>query len=95
LRRHKPHVSQSIVKANEKREERLGGNLLDEMQRVQQKAWELLGKMEAEGDHRGSVVALREARECMKTLGEMLAQADAIKNGSGEVVVRIVGIGAK
>jgi hypothetical protein len=41
---------------------RRGDSILDEMQRVQSKAWELLGKMESEGDHRGSVVALREVR---------------------------------
>src|SRR5215471_10181970 len=54
--------------------------ILAEMHRVRQKAWELLGKMEAEGDHRGSVVALRKVRECMESLGEMLARAEALKN---------------
>lgn len=94
LFRHKDHVASAIVKASEKREEKLGNNLLDEMQRVQRKAWELLGKMEAEGDHRGSVVALREARECMESLGEMLAKAEALKAGSGgECLVKIVHIG--
>ena len=48
----------------ERREERLGDNLLDEMRRVQRKAWELLDKTESEGDHRGSIVALREVRAC-------------------------------
>jgi transposase len=95
LFRHKPHVSQAIVKANEKREEKLGDNLLEEMQRVQRKAWELLGKMEAEGDHRGSVVALREVRECMESLGEMLAKAEALKAGGGVLEVKIIQIGAQ
>ena len=95
LRRHKSHVALAITKVQEKREEKLGDNLLEEMHRVQRKAWELLGKMEAEGDHRGSVVALREARECMESLGEMLARADALKAGSGgEMLVKIVHIGA-
>jgi hypothetical protein len=40
------------------------------------KAWEILAKMEAEGDTRGSVVALREVRECMESLGDMLARAE-------------------
>jgi hypothetical protein len=75
LLRHKSHVGQAIVKAGEKREERLGDNLLDEMRRVQQKAWELLAKTESEGDHRASIVALREVRECLESLGEMLSQA--------------------
>jgi len=47
------------------------------MRRVHQKAWELLAKTESEGDHRGSIVALREVRECLESLGEMLAKADA------------------
>jgi len=74
LHRHKDHVAQAIVKAGERREERLGDNLLDEMRRVQRKAWELLDKTESEGDHRGSIVALREVRECLETLGAMLAR---------------------
>jgi hypothetical protein len=44
------------------------------MRRVQQKAWDLLAKTESEGDHRASIVALREVRECIESLGEMLAK---------------------
>jgi transposase len=54
------------------------------MRRVQRKAWELLARAESEGDHRGSIVALREVRECLKSLGEMLAKADAVQNGQAE-----------
>ena len=78
LLRHKNHVAQIIVKACEKREEQLGDNLLDEMRRVQRKAWELLSKTESEGDHRGSIVALREVRECLESLGDMLARSDML-----------------
>lgn len=77
LLRHKNHIAQTIVKASEQREARLGDSLLDEMRRVQQKAWELLSKTESEGDHRGSIVALREVRECLESLGEILATAKA------------------
>lgn len=69
------------MKASENHEERLGETLLDEMRRVQRKAWELLSKTESEGDHRGSIVALREVRECLESLGEMLAKADAANGG--------------
>ena len=48
------------------------------MRRVQRKAWELLAWTESEGDHRASIVALREVRECLKLLGEMLAKANAV-----------------
>jgi hypothetical protein len=94
LDRHKKHTAEIITEAQAKREEKLGESLLDQMQRVQHKAWELLGKMEAEGDHRGSVVALREVRECMESLGEMLARAEALKSaGPGEMLVKVVHIG--
>ncbi len=77
LLRHKAHASRAIAKAAERREEHLGDSLLDEMRRVQRKAWELLAKTEAEGDHRGSIVALREVRECIGALGDMLSRAEA------------------
>jgi transposase len=76
LLRHRSHVAQAIVKASQNREERLGDSLLDDMRRVQRKAWELLSRTESEGDHRGSIVALREVRECLQSLGEMLAKAE-------------------
>ena len=77
----------------EKREERPGDSLLNEMHRVQRKAWEILAKMEAEGDTRGSVVALREVRECMESLGNMLARAEALKAaGPGKIVVEVIDV---
>src|ERR1700676_5605541 len=82
LFRHKNHVANAICKAQTQHEERFGETLLDEMRRVQHKAWELLAKTEAEGDHRGSIVALREVRECLESLGEMLARADTASGGS-------------
>jgi hypothetical protein len=63
------------------------------MQRVQQEAWEILARMEAEGDTRGSVVALREVRECLETLGDMLARAEALKAaGPGRIVVEVIDV---
>ena len=99
LLRHKSHVAQAIVKASERREELCGDNLLEEMRRVQRKARELLAKTESEGDHRGSIVALREVRECLESLGEMLVKADAA-NGTADgpptkFIVRFVGPGDK
>jgi transposase len=81
LLRHKKHVANAIGKAQAQHEERLGETLLDEMRRVQRKAWELLARTESAGDHRGAIVALREVRECLKSLGEMLAKADAFNGG--------------
>jgi hypothetical protein len=86
LFRHKDHVGTAIVKAEERREEKLGDSLLEEMRRVQRKAWELLAKTEEDRDHRGSIVALREVRECLESLGDMLAKA----HGDGPAEVRVV-----
>ena len=84
LFRHKNHVASAIGKAQTQHEERLGETLLDEMRRVQRKAWELLARTESDGDHRGSIVALREVRECLESLGEMLAKAEAVNGGPTE-----------
>jgi hypothetical protein len=78
LIRHKPHVAQGIVKAAERQGERREINLLEEGERIRQKAWELLCKLEAEGDHRGSVVALREVRECLDMFGNLLSHAGGV-----------------
>jgi hypothetical protein len=84
LFRHKNHVANAICKAQAQHEERLGETLLDEMRRVQRKAWELLARTESEGDHRGSIVALREVRECWESLGEILENADEASGGPAE-----------
>jgi hypothetical protein len=77
LLRHKTHLSRTTLQASERQGERLGNSLVDEMRRVQKKAWELLARTESAGDHRGAIVALREVRECLESLGEMLARPDA------------------
>jgi hypothetical protein len=91
LSRHKAHVSQAIVKASERREERLGDSLFEEMRRMNRKAWELLGKAESEGDYRGAIVGLREARECIEAQEKMLSRAaEAGGNGGPMFQVAIV-----
>ena len=36
------------------------------------------------GDHRGSIVALREVRECLESLGEMLENAVKVNGGPAD-----------
>lgn len=93
LARHKDHVAGAIVKAQEKREEHIGESSLGEIRKIQQKIWEILAKMEAEGDHRGVVVALREARESMESLDALLAKAQG--GAPSKVLVEIVHVGAR
>ena len=66
------------MKASVRCEQRLGDSLFDQMRHVHHKAWELLARLETEGDYRGSIVALREVRECVESLGAMLAIAGAL-----------------
>ena len=49
--------------------------------------------MESECDYRGAVLASREARECLLSANELLARADALKDGRREMTVKIVHIG--
>jgi DNA transposition AAA+ family ATPase len=60
LFRHRSHVAGTIAKAQERREEKLGDTIFDEIRRLQGKALELLSKMESEGGYRGAIVAARE-----------------------------------
>lgn len=83
LVRHKSHVAGTIAKAQERREEKLGDSIYAEMRRVLAKAWELLAKTEAEGDHRGAIVALREVRECLESLNALVEKAEG-GSGGGE-----------
>jgi len=89
LFRHKDHVAGTIVKTQERREEKLGDTIFDEMKRVLEKAWELLGKLESEGDYRGAIVAAREARECLESLNGLVKKAEG---GSG-IKVEVVMMG--
>jgi hypothetical protein len=92
LFRHKDHVAATIAKAQERREEKLGDTIFDEMRRVLAKAWELSGKAESEGDHRGAIVSLREVRECPVSLNGLLTKAEG---GSGGIVVHIECMGGQ
>lgn len=76
LLRHKVHVGEAIQRAGERREERYEDGLLGKIERVQAKLWEVLARMESEGDHRGSVVALREIRESLETIDRVGTRAN-------------------
>ena len=58
--------------------------------RVVAKAWELLGKAESDGDTRGAIVALREVRECLESLNNLVTKAEG---GSSGIAVTVEYIG--
>ncbi|HKW35862.1 MAG TPA: hypothetical protein VJN92_22845 [Candidatus Acidoferrum sp.] len=82
------------MKVQEKREEKLGNTLFDGIKQLQDKALDLLGKMEEQGDYRGAVLAAREARECLLSANELLARAGSGPNGA-QIDVRVTFIGAQ
>src|SRR5215469_16718661 len=86
LLRHKSHVATTIIKAQERRDEKLGDSIFDEIKRLQGKALELLAKMESEGDYRGAIVAAREVRECLQSQSALLTKAEG---GSGGISITI------
>jgi hypothetical protein len=94
LERHKSHVSVAIERTQEKREERLGDNLHDEMKRVLDGAWVLTDKAEKAGDHRGAIVALHEVREALESLNGLVVPAGSGPNGA-RLEVTVTFIGAK
>lgn len=91
LDRHKPHIALAITKAEERREVKAGASVLDGITALQEKALDLLGKMETAGDFRGAIVAAKEVRECLLAANELAARA----GGSSELVVTVRHIGAK
>ncbi len=84
VRRHKKHTGQAIVRAAEKREVKLGGSILDQMEQIRLKEWELLGQLEQQGDYRGGVMCLRELRECVLSQGELIDRARG--DGNSETI---------
>ena len=92
LLRHKSHVAGEIVRAQERRQDKLGDSIFDEMRRVLAKLWELSGKAESEGDHRGAIVGLREVRECLESLNGLV---EKVEGGSCRMTVTVQCIGVE
>jgi hypothetical protein len=80
LGRHaRAHVPRMLVSAQAAREAVSADALIGESLAMQAKALDLMARAEAEGDLRGAIVALKEARECVELrakLGVELRAAD-------------------
>ncbi len=81
LARHREHAGAAIAKAAERREESIGASSLEEIGRIQAKLWAVFNRLEEEKDHRGQIVALREARETAMALVALVAKSG--ESGSG------------
>lgn len=84
---HRAHCSKALQAASEHRDQAVAGTLLGEMRAVQARAWDLLNTMQAEGDHRGAVLALREAREVVEGMDGMLTRATELLASHGQAIV--------
>jgi len=91
LLRHKSHVAGTLARAQERREEKLGDSIYEEMRRVLAKLWELSGKAESEGDHRGAIVGLREVRECLQSLNSLITKAEGGSDQIRVIVEHVAG----
>jgi hypothetical protein len=71
VHRHKAHVSKSIVKAAQRREERHGDTILDDARDLRSRTYALLDDAAAAKDGRAQVVLLAEIRQNIKLMGEL------------------------
>jgi hypothetical protein len=97
LCRHKAHVSVSIVKAGERREERSGDRLLARLDQLDEETWQLVQTMKQERDFRGAIVGAREVRGCIETRASLLAQAVKVQavTEPPSIEVKVIDISAE
>ncbi len=65
------HLPAHMVKAKEAEESITAGNLLSQVQFLQEKALSMLGKAEQAGDMKTALQGVREARGCLELLAKM------------------------
>ncbi len=75
LYRHKEnHLPQTLVKAQALKEESAADDLLDRVEAIYTKAWELMSKAESDGKYQPAVSALKEARSCLELTGKLIGE---------------------
>ncbi len=75
LYRHKEkHLPQTLVKAKALKEESAADDLLDRVEEIYTKAWELMDKAESDGKYQPAVSALKEARSCLELTGKLIGE---------------------
>lgn len=91
LQRHKQgHVTRAIVRAAERREEKIGDNVLDHAQHIRTESIRLAQQAETEGDLRAALMAHKLALDSNDSLAKLLE-----KLGEGDQFqLRIVDIAA-
>ena len=75
LYRHKEnHLPQQLVKAKALQEENAADDLLDRVETIYSRAWELMQKAETDGKYQPAVSALKEARACLELTGRLIGE---------------------
>jgi hypothetical protein len=74
IRHHDDHLPAKLVRAKRAAEAVEADALLDQVLDLRDKALGVLDSAEGEGDRRGSIAAIREARACIELLGKLAGQ---------------------
>jgi hypothetical protein len=81
IRRHRPHVTKTIVKAAAARRSDEAETLLQKVERLEADARRLGEKAEAEGDLRAALVAVHQLLDVVRLMHEMQPQSSALPTG--------------
>ena len=75
LLRHKTHASQALVKASERRDISIGESVMARLEKLYQRAEQILNEAERSGDGRLAVASLREVRETLAGIYTLASKA--------------------
>ena len=80
LYRHKEkHLPLTLIKAQQLQEQDAADDLLDRVESIYNKAWELVNRAEEKGSFQPAVSALKECRSCLELIGKLVGE---LKTGS-------------
>ena len=80
LHRHKAnHLPQVLVRSQHLKEADAADNLLEQVQSIYDKAWDIVNRADSEGKFAPAVGALKECRSCLELIGKLLGE---IKSGT-------------
>ncbi len=75
LYRHKEnHLPKTLVRASQLKEENAADDLLDRVENIYSRAWQLMEKAEGDGKYQPAVSALKESRSCLELIGKLLGE---------------------
>ena len=91
--RHKAHVSVSLAKIAERREESIGESIMARLEKLYQRAESVLDDAEESGDGRLALAGIREVRETLAGIYTLASKAAEAGTGGTKIVCRLIHIG--